>query len=122
MKFMNRIILLSLATLTLLSFQCTNSSNKNASGLTANDTGTVKIVFREYEHNFGKVTEGEKISHVFTFENQGSSNLVIASATTTCGCTVPEYDSRPIPPGDQEILKSFLIHQGGTAFRQKQSP
>ena len=61
----------------------------------------LKLIFREYEHNFGKVAEGEKVSYVFTFDNKGTADLVITSATTTCGCTVPKYDTKPIPPGKQ---------------------
>jgi hypothetical protein len=53
----------------------------------------------EYEHAFGKVTEGEKVAYVFSFVNNGPGNLVIASASTSCGCTVPKYDRKPIAPG-----------------------
>jgi len=57
------------------------------------------ISFTEYEHDFGKVTEGEKVAYVFSFVNNGPGNLVIASASTSCGCTVPKYDRKPIAPG-----------------------
>jgi len=63
------------------------------------DTAKAVITFNEYEHNFGKVEEGKKVRCTFTFENKGSGSLVIQSATTTCGCTVPKYDRRPIAPG-----------------------
>ena len=63
------------------------------------DTAKAVIAFNEYEHHFGKVKEGKKVRYTFTFENAGSGNLVIQSATTTCGCTVPRYDRRPIAPG-----------------------
>jgi hypothetical protein len=119
MKLMNRIILSSLVMITLLLTQCGNNVKKNTSGLTAGDTGTVKIIFREYEHNFGKVSEGEKVSHVFIFENQGSANLVIASATTTCGCTVPEYDSRPISPGGTGNLEVVFDTSGRNGMQTK---
>lgn len=58
-----------------------------------------EISFGEYEHDFGKITEGEKVAHIFSFENKGPGNLVIISASTSCGCTVTKYDRTPIPPG-----------------------
>jgi hypothetical protein len=63
------------------------------------EVGTADISFAEYEHDFGKVTEGEKVAYVFSFVNNGPGDLVIASASTTCGCTVPKYDRKPISPG-----------------------
>jgi hypothetical protein len=119
MKLMNRIILLSLVIITLFLSQCGNALKKNTSGLSAGDTGSVKIVFREYEHHFGKVSQGEKVGYVFKFENQGTSNLVIASATTSCGCTVPEYDSRPIPPGGTGNLEVVFDTSGRNGMQTK---
>ena len=86
---------------------------------TTDSTGTVKLVFREYQHDFGKVAEGEKLSYIFTFDNKGTADLIISSATTTCGCTVPKYDTKPIPPEPAEILKLFLTLQEETECRQK---
>ena len=39
---------------------------------------------------------------MFTFENEGTEDLIISSVTTTCGCTVPKYDTKPIPPGERK--------------------
>jgi hypothetical protein len=116
---MKRIILISLVMITLLLSQCGNQGRKNTSGSPEGDTGTVKIVFSEYEHSFGNVPEGEKVSYVFKFENQGSANLVIASATTTCGCTVPEYDSNPISPGGTGNLEVVFDTSGRNGMQTK---
>ena len=62
------------------------------------DSSNAVIAFNEYEFDFGKVKQGKKVRHTFTFENEGEGNLVIHSATTTCGCTVPKYDRKPIAP------------------------
>ena len=84
-----------------LSISCSgptrNNSGQNADS--SSDTAKAVITFAEYEHNFGKVKEGKKVRYTFAFENNGSGNLVIQSATTTCGCTVPRYDRKPIAPG-----------------------
>ena len=104
-EIMNRIIVLSLVIITFILSQCGNAVKKDVSGLSGNDTGLVKIIFREYEHDFGKVTEGEKVAYEFKFENQGTSDLVLESAKASCGCTVPEYNTKPIAPGKTGNLK-----------------
>ena len=55
--------------------------------------------FKETTHDFGSIKEGEKVRHTFTFTNTGKSPLVIESATSTCGCTVPEVPKEPVAPG-----------------------
>lgn len=57
------------------------------------------IKFTESEFNYGKIIQGEKVSHTFTFTNEGKSNLIIASAKGSCGCTVAQPPKDPIPPG-----------------------
>jgi hypothetical protein len=81
--------------------------------------GISEIVFREYQHDFGKVEEGENIGYVFTFENKGTSDLVIISATTSCGCTVPKYDTKPIPPGGNGKLEVVFDTSGRNGFQTK---
>jgi hypothetical protein len=98
---------------------CSSGSGKSSGNIAANTTGKSEIVFREYEHNFGKVSEGEKISYVFTFDNKGTSDLVISSATTTCGCTVPKYDSKPIAPGGSGSLEVVFNTSGRSGMQTK---
>lgn len=59
-------------------------------------------------HDFGNITEGERVTTVFTFENTGESPLIISNARGSCGCTVPDYPHKPIAPGATgEIKVSF---------------
>ena len=74
-----------------------NKANRNADSST--DGGDAVIAFTEYEYDFGKVKAGTKVRHTFSFENQGSGSLVIQSALTSCGCTVPKFDKKPIAAG-----------------------
>lgn len=57
------------------------------------------INFKESEFNYGKIIQGEKVSHSFSFTNDGKSNLIIVSAKASCGCTVAQPPKDPIPPG-----------------------
>jgi hypothetical protein len=86
---------------------------------TSSDTGKAILTFREYEHQFGKVDEGEKVGCIFTFENTGTSDLVILAATTTCGCTVPEYDRKPVSPGETGKLEVIFDTSGRNGVQSK---
>ena len=57
----------------------TGNNSGNSSPKTSS-TGTSEIVFREYQHEFGKVAEGEKLSYIFTFDNKGTTDLIIYSS------------------------------------------
>jgi len=81
--------------------------------------GTSELVFREYEHSFGKVIEGEKVGYVFEYENRGTDDLVITSAITSCGCTVPKYDTKPIAPGGKGNLEVIFDTSGRNGMQTK---
>jgi hypothetical protein len=81
--------------------------------------GNAQLVFTEYEHDFGKVTQGEKVAYVFKFENKGTGDLIIKSATTTCGCTVPRYDKNPVKPGDTGTIEVEFNTAGREGIQTK---
>ncbi len=81
--------------------------------------GVAEISFREYEHDFGKIKEGEKVAHIFAFENKGPGNLVINSASTSCGCTVTKYDRNPIAAGKGGSLEVVFDSNGRTGIQTK---
>ena len=60
-----------------------------------------KIVFDEELHDFGRLSAGENISYSFHFRNTGDADLVISSASATCGCTVADYPKGRIAPGEE---------------------
>lgn len=59
-----------------------------------------KMVFTDTNFDFGNITEGDKVTHLFTFKNEGSADLIITAATATCGCTTPIYPHTVKHPGD----------------------
>jgi len=66
------------------------------------------ITFEESSIDFGNITQGDKVQHVFKFENTGKTPLVISNVAATCGCTVPAWPKEPIAPGQGgEIKVSF---------------
>ncbi len=58
-----------------------------------------KMDFEETDFDFGTIEGGVPVEHVFKFKNNGEAPLVIVNATSSCGCTVPEYPKEPIAPG-----------------------
>jgi hypothetical protein len=106
----------------LLSVVSCNSGtgrSQNSSGDALNSSDTACILFNEYEHDFGKVTEGEKIAYTFTYENKGNAPLVISQATTTCGCTVSKYSRKPVQPGDNGTIEVIFDSSGRNGRQTK---
>ncbi len=76
--------------------------------LTAGGQPITKLTFEKNFHDFGTIKTGEKTSHTFKFTNTGDSYLLIEFASGSCGCTVPEWPEKPIPPGESgEIVVNF---------------
>lgn len=64
--------------------------------------------FEKIEHDFGTITEGQKVTHVYKVKNTGEAPLIIQSAQPSCGCTVPKWSQEPIPVGGTgEITAEF---------------
>jgi hypothetical protein len=104
----------------IIASNCSGGSGRSTAGFSSgSDTGKSVIIFREYEHDFGKVAEGEKVSYTFSFDNKGTSDLIISSSTTTCGCTVPKYDKKPIPPGSNGSLEVVFDTSGREGMQTK---
>ena len=117
----SRNIIVIIAILSLLACSgCNGRSGKGTAGMQSiPDTGKAVISFTQKEHDFGKVTEGEKVGCIFTFRNTGTANLFITSAITSCGCTVPEYDTKPIPPDEYGKLEVIFDTSGREGFQTK---
>jgi hypothetical protein len=105
---MNRVFLIIVLPAILLSCDIRHAKYKEdvdfgQTSSSFKDSTTVQIIDSAY--NFGKVTDGEKVEYNFKFRNSGKNPLIIASATSSCGCTVPEKPEAPIAPGEIGYLK-----------------
>lgn len=77
------------------------------------------MVFNEVLHDFGKITQGEKVSYSFVFKNTGGSDLVISSAQGSCGCTVPSYPKEAIKPGQESKIDVLFDSSSKSGLIQK---
>src|SRR5690606_17783266 len=55
-------------------------------------------------YDFGEVQEGDIVRHTYSFTNTGTAPLLITQASSTCGCTVPEWPKEPIAPGSSGAI------------------
>jgi len=100
---------------------CHHGQDGKASGKSGSQVNEemAEISFMEYEYDFGKIAEGEKVAHIFAFLNKGPGNLVIKSASTSCGCTVSKYDRSPIPAGKGGNLEVVFDSNGRNGVQTK---
>jgi hypothetical protein len=105
---MKRIILvvgaLSLFALVSCKENATSKINTENVAVAAERDEAAKLVpvisFEKVEHDFGTIEQGTPQETVFTFTNTGNGPLIITDATSSCGCTVPEYPKNtPVAPG-----------------------
>lgn len=68
--------------------------------------GVAQATFKNRLHDFGVIKEdGGPVSCEFEFTNTGDQPLLIINATASCGCTRPEYPTKPIKPGKKGKIK-----------------
>ncbi|MDD3878122.1 MAG: DUF1573 domain-containing protein [Bacteroidales bacterium] len=76
--------------------------------------------FEELAFDFDTISEGEKVTHKFTFINNGLSDLRLRKIATSCGCTASEVSSDIIRPGESAwIIVDFDSH--GKRGQQRQT-
>ena len=90
----------------------------NADG-TVDTVNVAKMTFEETVYDFGEVMEGEMVSYIFKFKNDGKVPLVINNAHSTCGCTVPVWPKDPVNPGDSGEIKVEFNTKSKTDFQEK---
>jgi len=70
------------------------------------DDKYAEATFTVKSHDFGTIKEANgPVSCNFEFTNTGDKPLLIIDATASCGCTRPEYPSKPIKPGKKGKIK-----------------
>ena len=73
---------------------------------TVADDSYAQAKFDVKHHDFGNIKEADgPVSCTFEFTNIGDKPLLIIDATASCGCTRPEYPTKPIKPGKKGKIK-----------------
>ena len=75
-----------------------------------------QIKFEETTHDFGEIKQNVEVQTLFQFKNTGKVPLVITNASSSCGCTVPEYPKEAIAPGESGAVKVVYNGSGKDAI------
>lgn len=75
--------------------------------------------FTEEHFDFGRILEGEVVTHEFVFTNTGNADLIIENVKPSCGCTTPDWTKEPILPGEQGSIKVQFDSKGKSGMQKK---
>jgi len=112
-------------------FACSNNNKKASTDLvhnplTASDTSLENAAtqgpYMKFEQNifdFGTATDGDLVEHNFVFKNEGKTDIIIANASASCGCTVPNYPKNPVKPGDTAHINVVFNTKGKVGKSEK---
>lgn len=74
------------------------------------DATTMK--FETNQHDFGVIKDKDQVTHIYRFTNTGNQPLTIRDVKASCGCTIPKWPKKPIPPGEQGEIKVLFNAAG----------
>ncbi len=75
--------------------------------------------FYETKFNFGSISTGRIVTHVFRFKNTGQNPLMIAKTDVTCGCTTPNFPLESIAPGSDGEITILYNSEGHVGHEEK---
>jgi len=81
----------------------------NAPALAVDDT----------EFRFGRISQGEKVEHVYVLSNTGKSDLHIRKVKASCGCTAVQPEKNVIAPGESVDIKTVFNSAGKIGNQNK---
>lgn len=78
------------------------------------------LTWNEEVYDFGSIIEGDVVTKDFRFTNTGTAPLLILRATSTCGCTIPEWPKTPIAPDSTSSIKVKFnsLHKAGDQSKE----
>lgn len=74
-------------------------------GIGQTNKAKAEMMFRDTLHNFGRIWYQGEAVYAFSFKNTGKTPLVIERVQSSCGCTVPEWDKKPVMPKGKGVIK-----------------
>ncbi|MFD2932895.1 DUF1573 domain-containing protein [Spirosoma flavum] len=115
----NYLLLVALAGISFGQISCDNRQQSQASKETAS-AKMPKITFAEKGiHDFGTLTEGDTVEHIFAFTNTGEFPLIINNITASCGCTTPDWPREPVAPGAKSSVRVRFNSRGKNGEQSK---
>ena len=127
MKTRNKLAAVLIAISAILATACHNTPSNDvdlirnphsAQGYDSTE-GMPVLTFDSELHDFGRLSAGENISYSFHFRNTGSADLIINSASASCGCTVADYPRGRVAPGEDGYV-TVTFNSTGKSGQQYQ--
>ena len=81
------------------------------------ENGLAELVFDTLVNDIGRISQGEQVIAWFDYVNNGEVDLVINQIKAGCGCTIPEWDRKPTPPGEKSSIKVVFNSSGKHGFQ-----
>ena len=85
----------------------------------ANSYPATSIKWDSETFDFGKITEGDKVTHRFKVTNTGKNPLYIVNVKPSCGCTSPVWTKDAIAPGNEGIVDIEFNSSGKSGTQSK---
>ncbi len=107
-----------------MNFSCNLIDSKSQTGMSKEDSlaALANAPIMEFDKevvDFGTLTEGDTVSHVFKFKNVGKSALTITDVQVQCGCTVASKPDHPIGVGQSDQITVRFNSQGKAGTNKK---
>ena len=107
-----------------INFSCNLIDSKNQTGMSKEDSlaALANAPIMEFDKevvDFGTLTEGDTVSHVFKFKNVGKSALTITDVQVQCGCTIASKPDHPIGVGQSDQITVRFNSQGKAGTNKK---
>ncbi|MFD2570901.1 DUF1573 domain-containing protein [Spirosoma soli] len=119
MRFRNWLLVVAATAMSFAQISCDNRQQGEASKEVASEK-MPKITFSEKGiYDFGTLTEGDTVEHVFEFTNTGQFPLIINNITASCGCTTPEWPREPVAPGAKSSVRVRFNSRGKSGEQNK---
>lgn len=63
-------------------------------------------------HDFGKLKQGDIVTHSFKIKNTGNKDLVLHKVIASCGCSAVEFEETAVAPGETTEIKVTFDTKG----------
>ena len=81
--------------------------------------GAVFLFTGKTVHTFKDTLEGELLSHVFEFVNNGTQPLIISHFEVACSCTKAIFSKEPILPGQKSVIEITFDTNGKYGYQDR---
>ena len=74
------------------------------------------LVWKTEQVDLGKIPQGKPVTVTFEFTNKGKEVIIISNVATSCGCTVADYEKKPIGANETSTITATYNASAPGAF------